>query len=78
MRYSAGDRRKSFMNADWMTAQQVADWLQIRLATVRRWQWAEGLPSLQVGRLRRYQPTAVLNWLKQRAKRECNPQPADR
>jgi|KBSSwiStaDraftv2_1062776.scaffolds.fasta_scaffold905981_2 excisionase family DNA binding protein len=56
----------------YLTAQELAAWLKIKLPTVRRWQSEEDLPCLRVGRLVRYEADRVREWLERRAEERRN------
>jgi excisionase family DNA binding protein len=47
-----------------LSPQELADFLGIPLATVRRWRYhGEGPPGMRLGRHVRYQRAAVMAWL---------------
>ena len=54
---------------DLHTAKEIAERLRVSIAAVRAWQ-RQGLPCIPVGRLRRYQFDAVLEWLRKRSKQQ--------
>jgi excisionase family DNA binding protein len=54
------------MTQTFVTAEELAKWLRIKLPTIRRWQSQEDLPCLRVARLVRYEPDRVRKWLEER------------
>jgi predicted DNA-binding transcriptional regulator AlpA len=47
-----------------LTPQQVADWLQVPLSTLHYWRQRRlGPPWIKVGRLVRYRPSSVSEWI---------------
>ena len=48
-----------------LTAEELAEELKVGVAAIRAWQ-RRGVPYIPVGRLRRYDLSAVLNWLQER------------
>ena len=51
------------------TAQDVADYLTVPLATLYQWRYlGTGPAAYRVGRHLRYEPGAVLTWLEQQAR----------
>ena len=51
------------------TAQDVADYLTVPLATLYQWRYlGTGPTAYRVGRHLRYEPAAVQRWLQQRAR----------
>lgn len=55
----------AMVESEFLTARELAQWLKIKLPTVRRWA-REGLPCLRAGRLCRYERDAVRGWLEAR------------
>ena len=49
-----------------LTIRELAGLLRVSQKTVRRWMTAEGLPSIRVGRLVRFEPGDVSRWLSAR------------
>jgi hypothetical protein len=60
-----------------LTALELANWLKVKVPTVRRWQ-LEGLPCFHVGRLCRYEPARVRLWLEQREQARAHRARAER
>jgi len=52
----------------WETAKQIAARYQIKVPTIRKWTQRGDLPHLRCGRLVRYNPQAVQEWIEQRGK----------
>lgn len=50
-----------------MTAEEVADRLQVTVAWVREMARREEIPSYKLGRYRRFSEAAIESWLKDRA-----------
>ena len=50
------------------TAQDVADYLTVSLATLCQWRYSTGPTAHRVERHLRYQPAAVQRWLEQQAR----------
>ena len=55
------DRVKS--GSTWMTAEDVAQLLQVSTKTISRWVLTEGMPALRLGRVTRFERAAVDRWL---------------
>jgi excisionase family DNA binding protein len=54
-----------------LTTEQLSDYLQIPVATIRRWRHRlEGPAGIRVGRHVRYRETAVQEWLDRQAAQE--------
>ena len=56
------------MTDEFLTTRELANWLKVKLPTVRLWS-RQGLPCLRAGRLCRYERTIVRTWLEQRHQR---------
>ena len=63
MRDPAADAR---LTEGLLTAAELARRWAISVKTLRRWMGAEGLPSIRVGRLVRFEPGDVSRWLSAR------------
>lgn len=50
-------------DAQLMTADEVADWLQVRIGWVYAESRAGRMPHVRLGRYFRYRRTAILDWL---------------
>ena len=50
-----------------LKATELAKELKVSVAAIRAWQ-RQGIPFIPVGRLRRYDLDAVLEWLRKRAR----------
>jgi excisionase family DNA binding protein len=57
------------MNDRLLTAQEVADLLNVPLSWVREATRAERLPHLKLGRYRRYHPDTIQAWLREQTGR---------
>lgn len=53
------------MQQSWSTAQQIADFFQVKLPTIRAWTRG-GMPCLRAGRLVRFDAQKVQEWLEQK------------
>ena len=49
-----------------LTVREVAELLRVAQKTVRRWAVSEGLPSIRLGRVLRFEPGDVSRWLSAR------------
>ena len=63
MRDPAADAR---LTEGLLTAAELARRWAVSVKTLRRWMTAEGLPSVRVGRLVRFEPGDVSRWLSAR------------
>ena len=52
------------------TAKELAEELRCSEGVIRKWQ-KEGMPSISLGRLRRFHLDAALAWLQQRSRESC-------
>ena len=48
---------------EWMTTEDVAQYLKVSSRTVKRWQRAHRIPSYKVGSLRRYRLSEIVRWI---------------
>lgn len=64
------------MNTEpWVTADQVAQHLGVAKDTVYRWRERRGLPGHRLGRLWKFQLTAVDEWVRAGGPNEPDPPP---
>jgi excisionase family DNA binding protein len=56
-------------NADaLLTADQVAEWLQVAVGTVQQWAKAGRIPVVKVGALNRFRRSDIEAWIEQRTR----------
>ena len=48
------------------TLDDVAEYLQVKVSVVRYWTQTEGLPHIRIGRLLRFDPEDVREWVRDR------------
>jgi excisionase family DNA binding protein len=67
------NRSVSKMDDEFLTTEQLADYLHVAPQTLRQWRWqGSGPPGIKVGRRVLYRRSAVEAWLAEQA----DPQPA--
>jgi predicted site-specific integrase-resolvase len=54
--------------ADWITEQQLCEWLKVNRITAWRWR-KEGVPHIGTRKLIRYNKEQVEKWLEKKAKK---------
>lgn len=56
------------MDKEYITVEQLCEWLKISRRTTERWRKEEGLPFIKKGRSVRFDKQAVIEWLKKNDK----------
>ena len=62
------DKRSELKVSENMTAEQVADYLQVDKKTIRNWTSEGKIPSVKIGSAVRYPKERIDNWLKTKEK----------
>jgi len=65
---NAGEKFESKVSEN-MTAEQVAEYLQLDIKTIRNWTSENKIPFVKLGRAVRYPKTRIDNWLKTKEKK---------